>query len=71
MEEKETAYINDVQAAKIIGLSKQTLRNWRYKGLGPEYIKLNSRCIRYDLKSLDRYMTKHRIIPYQNLGGPE
>jgi hypothetical protein len=68
MTEIKTTYINDVQAAKLMGLSRQTLANWRHKCIGPEYIKLNARCIRYELKSLERYMSQHRVIPYQESG---
>jgi len=71
MTEIKTTYINDVQAAKFMGLKRQTLANWRHKGIGPEHVKINSRCIRYELKSLEKYMSKHRVIPYQDLGGSE
>jgi predicted site-specific integrase-resolvase len=69
--ESKKVYMNDVEAAKMLGLSPQTLRNWRCKGLGPEYVRLNSRCIRYKLEALENYMSRHRVIPYQELSGFE
>ncbi|MBI4767855.1 MAG: helix-turn-helix domain-containing protein [Deltaproteobacteria bacterium] len=44
-------YVNDVEAAKIAGLSPQTLRNWRQLGRGPNYIKLG-RSVRYSSTDL-------------------
>lgn len=34
-------------AAKLMGVSPRTLRNWRVIGGGPQYVKVSARCIRY------------------------
>lgn len=68
--EKETSnwsgpkvkYVNDVEAAKIAGLSPQTLRNWRQLGRGPNYIKLG-RSVRYSLADLISWLESHKIRP--------
>ncbi len=39
--------VNDVEAAAILGISLQTLRNWRWRGEGPRYCKLGKRLVRY------------------------
>jgi len=39
-------YLDEKQAAKVIGFSRQTLANWRCTGHGPPYIK-RGRNIRY------------------------
>ncbi|HET8899315.1 MAG TPA: helix-turn-helix domain-containing protein [Rhodanobacteraceae bacterium] len=39
--------LTDVELAALYGVSLQTVRNWRWKGEGPRYVKLGARCIRY------------------------
>ena len=39
--------IPEKRAAKLIGISPRTLRNWRVKGGGPKYVQVSIRCIRY------------------------
>ena len=56
-------YVNEVSAGKIIKFEVQTLRNWRCKGIGPPYYKINKRCIRYKIKDLHEFMSKHKINP--------
>jgi hypothetical protein len=43
----------DTIAAMQIGVQVQTLRNWRYLGIGPPYIRIGARSIRYDLALKD------------------
>lgn len=69
MDKNEILYVNDVQAAKILGLCTQTLANWRCNGLGPEYVKLSSRCIRYEYGALIKYMSKHKVTPFKEQRG--
>ncbi|UCE07462.1 MAG: helix-turn-helix domain-containing protein [bacterium] len=54
--------LNDLEAARLLGLRPQTLRNWRHKQRGPSYIKLGRRVV-YKLSDLSEYLTKHRINP--------
>ena len=58
--------MNDVEAAQFLGLSPQTLRNYRSAGVGPVYLKLSpSRRGRvvYLLEDLQAYQDKCRIVP--------
>ena len=48
------------QAANFLGLKVQTLRNWRCKRRGPNYLKIGSR-VGYLLEDLQRYRSAHRI----------
>lgn len=45
-------YMKENEAAKYIGMSVHTLRDWRAKKIGPEYHKLG-RAVRYTEKQLD------------------
>lgn len=43
--------INDVELADLLGASLQTVRNWRWRGEGPRFVKLGGRMVRY--RSID------------------
>ena len=60
--EKQYRYINDVEASKLLGVSAQSLRNWRHLGRGPAYCK-KSRMVRYNVQDLLDFMTSGRIDP--------
>jgi len=52
--------LNEREAAKILGVAIQTLRNWRCRRKGPPYIKMG-RAVRYQLIDLLEYMDKGKI----------
>ncbi len=39
--------VNEREAAAILGAQVQTLRNWRWRGDGPRYLKVGQRMVRY------------------------
>ena len=46
--------INEEAAAEYLGLKVRTMQGFRYRGGGPRYIAISSRCLRYrriDLRS--------------------
>ena len=55
-------FVNDVEAAKILSVSPQSLRNWRCIGRGPSYTK-RGRMVRYQIQNLLSYMEQGRIDP--------
>jgi hypothetical protein len=62
MEQVRDRYVNDVEAAKILSSSPQTLRNWRHLGRGPAYTK-KYRMVRYHVGDLLDFMGTGRINP--------
>jgi hypothetical protein len=62
MTSPEPRYITDREAAKILGYSVQSLRNWRWLRRGPEYI-VRGRSIRYSLQSIISWMNEGKITP--------
>ena len=54
--------LSERQAAKVLDLSVQTLRNWRHLRKGPKYQKLG-RSVKYNLDDLKEYMRDHTIKP--------
>ena len=58
--QKVEDYLNDVEAAKFLRLSPQTLRNWRTQSKGPAYIRAG-RAIRYAINDLRDFMEQNRV----------
>ena len=58
--QKSADYLNDVEAAKFLRLSPQTLRNWRTQSRGPAYSRAG-RAIRYSMEDLRAFMNENRV----------
>ena len=39
--------LDENEAAASLSVAVQTLRNWRWKGEGPRYVKIGARLVRY------------------------
>ena len=53
-------WINEKQTSKITGMALQTLRNWRFKGVGPPYSKVG-RAVRYRLDEIVAFMERKKV----------
>jgi predicted DNA-binding transcriptional regulator AlpA len=53
--------LGEKDAAKFLGLSVYTLRNWRHQLRPPNYIKLGGRTVRYRLEDLEQFIADSRI----------
>ena len=54
--------INTRRAAEILGRSPNTLKRWRYEGVGPEWIMIEGR-VSYDLSVLLDFIAKNTQVP--------
>ncbi len=52
--------IDEKQAAQILNVAVQTMRNRRMQGRPPKYVKLG-RSIRYDVSDLDAYIEAQKV----------
>lgn len=43
------------QAAEYLALSTSTLANWRWKTVGPPFVKIGKRAVRYDRSQLEAW----------------
>jgi len=50
-------------AAGLGGLTGHTFRKWRQLGLGPAYIKISARCIRYRRGDVLAWLEARRVQP--------
>ncbi len=46
------------EAAEFLRIDEKTLAKWRSLGIGPRFIKISSRAIRYEESELRRYMAE-------------
>ena len=46
----------DREAAAILGISVQTLANWRWRGEGPRFRKIGKRMVRYARADLEAFI---------------
>ena len=45
-------YLSRAETAEMIGLQPQTLAKWAVVGMGPKFLKLNARVVRYRLSDV-------------------
>jgi len=48
--------LHDFDVSRRLGISINTLRNWRYQGKGPKFVKLEKRSIMYRQCDVDAYI---------------
>lgn len=52
--------LTESEAAEAIGLTRRFLQNRRNRGDGPPYVRISSRCIRYEPHVLRAWAAAHR-----------
>lgn len=54
--------IPDTEVAPLLGVSVQTLRNWRSRGVGCPFIRLGS-AVRYRMADVENWIEKNTVVP--------
>lgn len=49
------------QTAALLGVNTLILETWRRKGVGPRYVRINSKCVRYRLGDLADFQEQHLV----------
>lgn len=44
------------ECAAFLGITPNTLKIWRKKGIGPAYLKINDKNLRYDPREIDQWL---------------
>ena len=57
----ETEYLTAKEAARILKLSYETLRQWRKRKVNLPYCKVG--CVRYTRRDIDEFMERNKVIP--------
>jgi len=55
--------LNTGETAKLLGVAPSTLRYWRMLHIGPKFIKLSARNIRYDQGDVEAYVAAKTYDP--------
>lgn len=53
--------LNEKEVAELYGLSVKTLQAYRWRHVGPNYIKIMGRAVRYDPDVLDAYFASQTV----------
>jgi hypothetical protein len=56
------------QAALFLGVTPRCLENWRYRGGGPQWIEISTRCIRYRRSDLIQFVKERMRTNTTNCG---
>jgi predicted DNA-binding transcriptional regulator AlpA len=63
VEDVEKRFLTRDEAARFLGLRPQTLSNMIWQGSGPPFVRLSSRCLRYDKDELLAWMKEREVRP--------
>lgn len=55
-------YLSTKEVAEEYGIGKGTLEQMRCRGLGPAYIKVSSRMVKYKRDDVEAWLDSHRKI---------
>ena len=58
--------LNDTDAAKQLGISPATLRSWRCRGIGPNFVKMGAgkrSPVRYASEDIEQFIVQCRQVP--------
>lgn len=50
-----TILLDERSAASSLGLTPRTLQSWRWSGIGPSFVRVSARCIRYRISDLEQW----------------
>ena len=50
------------QVAERLQLSASTLEDWRWKRIGPPFLRLSRGCIRYSAEAVDAWIARHAVF---------
>ena len=51
------------EAADMLGVAPATMRDWKAQRVGPPYVQLSSRCVRYRQSDIEKFITDRRVVP--------
>lgn len=48
--------VRQEEAAALLSVSPRCMENWRYRGEGPDFVRVSGRCVRYRRSDLDKWI---------------
>ena len=58
--------LHDKEAAQMLGVSPATMRSWRCRGVGPDFVKMGfgkKSPVRYSVADIEAFITQCRQVP--------
>lgn len=55
------ALLLEYEAARFLNVAPKTLRNMRWRGDGPHFVKVGGRLVRYRLRELEHYVVTNTV----------
>ena len=52
--------LSPAEVSGRLGISIDTLKNWRYKGVGPDFVRVGKH-VRYEESAIAAYIARHRV----------
>lgn len=62
--------ITEMELSKMLNVKPATIRQWRARGTGPPYLRINSRLIRYDRQVIEAWLERVDPAPKREDDGP-
>lgn len=56
MDAKSSHLLTAAEVAAVLGVNLRTLTRWRARGIGPRWVRVGDRLVRYDADALQRYL---------------
>jgi hypothetical protein len=51
------------QAGAYLGVAGATLRDWKCQRIGPPFVQLSARVVRYRRSDLEQFIASRRVVP--------
>ncbi|MHA7284824.1 helix-turn-helix transcriptional regulator [Arthrobacter sp. MDT3-44] len=67
MESNQLTVLTVQEAAAILHRSPATLKDWRYKQIGPRYVRLGYKAIGYRPEDIEAFIEAAAITPGRNV----
>ena len=58
---QDEGLLTEIQAAEYLKLTPRALQDWRSRGVGPPYLRVSPKCIRYRAADIEGWLGKCRI----------
>ncbi len=55
--------LNTSEASEMLGVRPATLRGWKARRIGPPFLQLSPRCVRYAEDDILQYANERRVVP--------
>ena len=62
------ALLTEDQVAQVLNVSNRTLQTWRLRGGGPKFVRISSRCIRYQPCDVAAYINQRIVVSTSDPG---